>query len=98
MENVKAVVKKFNPYHKDVQKEWVGEFIDDLVRNEGKTVTLYDYYSDGYHTDYTLKSENGVEWHRSGCGTWAGNEPIELTNMIFHVIKESHLPEDLFTI
>lgn len=104
MSDVKAIVKKIDPYHKDVRAEWVKEFVDDLVRNEGKVVTLYDYeyYSDERETSYKLKSENGILWHQHGeglgYGNWESYDSSEMTELVFHIYKTVELDEELFTI
>lgn len=103
-ENVKAIVRKIDPTDKKITDEWTDDFIGDIVRNEGKIVTLYNYHTDEYDTSYKLISENGVLWHQEGRGTgkgcWTGSESPEKTDLLFMIIKTEpiKLDDDLFTI
>jgi len=104
MSKVKAFVKKINRDDKFIQDTFRDEFIDDLIRNEGKLVILHNFWEDEYEVNYKLISDDTAKWHVSGNGNgknqWTVGEIHDIFDMIFCIcrIKPVKFDEDLFNV
>jgi hypothetical protein len=83
-----------NPY----EGKWANTFLKDLIRNEGKVITLHEYnFQEGKHC-YWIKTDEDATWNNGK--QWSGLDGNDEFRFCFDVnyIKPVKLDEDLFMI
>lgn len=103
MRTCRAIIKKIDVNDEKLSKEFVDEFLNDLVRYEGSTINLYDFEIKktpfgGTYYNFKVRNENGIVWddlYLTG-DFWYADEPEEEFNKMFRLVVSSELPDDLF--
>ena len=77
------------------KRQWDTQFVNDLIRHEGKTVTLTNYVIDEEDNDisYHLETNGDIDWHNGGY--WTSNGSINEFKMLFHRDTDDVLPKEL---
>jgi hypothetical protein len=94
---MKVRIKKLgttNPY----EGKWCNAFLEDLIRNEGKVITLHEYkFQEGKH-HYRIMTDEYATWNDSK--QWTGHDGDDEFRFCYdtNYFPPVALDEDLFTI